>query len=466
MNLLDVLFSNIKNNRLFLFSEELINKILNGIYIKDQVLRDSVVVTNNDITLINLMINYLSIYEGNKLSEDFYNRFMSLCNDKDIKFYIYFIFLYMKWTRDSNLFTDRFINNINDVFYSNDIESYFNSEKYRLHYSSSKYDNLGLDKDLSLDLVNYVKNNLPSSLVTNIEKAIGIYILLSKLFTYSPLYTVNEELEETTPFNEVNLEKRDVVCVQFSVIYHKLLSMYGIESNLGGDADTHMYVNLNFGNMMIRADATRYGIYEDKFNLSDMTNLKYDFLIEGFYILSRVYTDPYCSSNCNDRLNEIIINVYKKMNLPLDRKRKLNAYINRIQNKEFGIGKKVYKEDIDRRIEYLNVLPLIKDGKVEDTQFYNMLVLGIFFDIAEYRVENVSFYKKEDGKVILTKMLIVQDDNGKYFYYFFRNGKLVNYDVDTIVDIIINEGWMFKYQVQVEALNLDEERTLKLLRMQ
>lgn len=466
MNLLDVLFSNIKNNRLFLFNEELINKILNGIYIKDQVLRESVTVTNDDITLINLMINYLSIYDGNNLSKDFYNRFMTLCNDKDIKFYIYFVFLYMKWTRDSNLFTDRFIDNINDIFYSNDIECCFNPEKYRLHFSSSKYECLGLDKDLSLDLVNYVKNNLPNNLTSNIEKAIGIYILLSKLFTYNPLYTINEKLEETTPFYEVDTKNKDVVCVQFSVVYHKLLSMYGIESNLGGDVDTHMFVNLSFGNMMVRADATRYGIYDDKFNLSDMTNLKYDFLIEGFYILNRVYTDPYCCENCNDRLNKIIINVYKKMSLPLDRKSKLNSYINKIQNKEFGIGKKVYKEDIDRRIEYLNVLPLIKDGKVEDTQFYNMLVLGVFFDIAEDRVENVSFYKRENEKIILTKMLIVQDDNGNYYYYFFKDGKLVNYDVDTIVDIIINEGWMFKYQIQAEALNLDEERTLKLLRME
>ena len=41
------------------------------------------------------------------------------------------------------------------------------------------------------------------------------------------------------------------------LIYHKLLELYGIESNLSVNCNHHMYVNLNFGTMMITADSTR-----------------------------------------------------------------------------------------------------------------------------------------------------------------------------------------------------------------
>ena len=143
---------------------------------------------------------------------------------------------------------------------------------------------------------------------------------------------------------------------------------------------------------------------------------------------------------------------------------RLNEYIFKVQGREFDISKTVDKEQIDTRIEYLNNLPLIINGTVEETQFHNMMVLGVFFDIAEERLENVSFYKIENGKVILNKMVVVYDSCMQPYYYFFRNGKLVNYDVDTIVDIILDEGWLFKYKTDIDALYLDDDRIYKLMR--
>jgi hypothetical protein len=370
----------------------------------------------------------------------------------------------MKWTRGKNIYSDLFLNNINKLFYLNDIEYKYNPEKFKLHYSYAFLDDLSIDDNVSSELINYVDSNLPSNLDTDIEKAIAIYVLLSKILTYSPLYTIHEDISEINGYQNVNLINTDVVCVQFSIIYHKILSLYGIDSNLAGDINTHMYVNLNFGNMMIRADATRYGYYEDRFDLSDMTNLKYNFLIEGFKIYPVSYSDPSYVKYGEYRLNNIIKNVYCKMSIPLDLKERLNEYIFKVQGREFDISKTVDKEQIDTRIEYLNNLPLIINGTVEETQFHNMMVLGVFFDIAEERLENVSFYKIENGKVILNKMVVVYDSCMQPYYYFFRNGKLVNYDVDTIVDIILDEGWLFKYKTDIDALYLDDDRIYKLMR--
>lgn len=463
MNILDVFMKKIKVNRLFLFNDELLNKILNVIYIKNNDARNRVIISDSDITLINLMINYLSQYEGNDLINDFY-AFFNDCNDKSIEFYIYFIYLYMRWTCDKNIFTDLFLRNINCLFYLNDVESKFNPEKFKLHYSKPFLGEIDVNDDLSLEFVEYIKNNLPDNLESNLEKAIAIYVLLSKVLVYSPIYTIHEELSETNPYSSVTPNNNEVVCVHFSIIYNKLLTMFGIESNLAGDINSHMFVNLNFGTMMIRADATQYGFYDDKFNLSDMTNMKYGFRIEGFKIFPQFYAVNSYPIFLQDKLDKIIDRVYSKMNLILDRKEKLNDYIDKFQKREFGIGIEVNKEDIDRRIGELNSFPTIINGKVEDTQFFNMLVTSFFFDIAEERLENISFYKNVDGKIVLTKMLVIYDEERIPYYYFFRNGKLVNFSVDDIVDIILNEGWLFKYQTDIDALYLDEEKTLQLIR--
>lgn len=455
---------NILNKKKYLFSDDMVNKILNSIYCKDEVDRNLVSFEEEDIDLLLEMMEYLNINQNSNISESFYNEFSDKCDDKEIEFYIYFLYLYMRWTCDKNIFTDVFLSNVNQLFYLNDVEYIYNPDKFKLHYSKPFLDGVGIDEDVSLNLISYVKNNLPDTLDNDLEKAIGIYILLSKVLTYSPIYTLNEEYDETTPYQDVTLNNTDVVCVQFSIIYHKLLTMFGIESNLAGDLNTHMYVNLGYGNMMIRADATRYGYFEDKFNLSDMTNLKFNFLIEGFRIFPIYYGDPSYVPFCESRLNDIIVKVYNKMGIPLDLKDKLSEYIYKIQNSEFGIGNRVNKEEIDRRVSFLNVLPLINNGTVEETQFYNMMTLGIFFDIAEERVENVSFYKNVDGKVILNKMLVVYDEDMKPYYYFFRDGKLVNYDINNIVDIILNEGWLFKYQTDIDALYLDDDQVKKLIR--
>lgn len=446
------------------FNEDLVNKILNGIYLKDEYMRNTVIFNEEDVDLLIQMIDYLLAYKDGKVSDDFYLEFKNKCIDKEIEFYIYFIYLYMRWTCDKNVFTDNFLLNVNQLFYLNDIESLYNSDKFKLHYSKPFLDGVSIEDDVSEDLLLYVKNNLPDSLDNDLEKAIGIYILLSKVLTYSPIYTLNEEYNETNPYQEVNLNNTDVVCVQFSIIYHKILSEFGIDSNLAGDLNTHMYVNLSYGNMMIRADATRYGYYEDRFSLSDMTNLKYNFLIEGFKIFPVFYGDPSYVPFCEDRLKQIIIDVYKKMGLSLDFKNKLDEYIYKIQKVEFGIGKAVNKEDIDRRVAMLNTISLIDTGTVEEIQFYNMMTLGIFFDIAEERVENVSFYKKVDDKIVLNKMLVVYDEEMKPYYYFFRDGKLVNYDVSDIVDIIINENWLFKYQTDIDALYLSDDQVKRLIK--
>ena len=97
-----------------------------------------------------------------------------------------------------------------------------------MHYGTAFTDTLNVKEDVDSSIVDYVRNNLPKSLKTDLEKAIGIYILLAKVLRYAPIYTITEEIYDTNPYYDVTLDNNEVVCVQFSIIYHKILDLFGL----------------------------------------------------------------------------------------------------------------------------------------------------------------------------------------------------------------------------------------------
>ena len=367
--------------------------------------------------------------------------------------------------KDSYSFSREFITNINDLYYLDEIEVAFNPDKFRMHYGTAFTDSLNVKEDVDSSIVDYVKNNLPKSLKTDLEKAIGIYILLAKVLRYAPIYTITEEIYDTNPYYDVTLDNNEVVCVHFSIIYHKILDMFGIENNLDGNVNYHMYVNLSFGSMMIRADATRYGYYSDQLELSDLTNTKYDFMIEGFYIEDSKYFDPKYVEYGRERLHQIIVEVYKKMGLNTDTKEKMNEFIDKYQRVEFAKVRDVNKSVFDERIAMLNSMFKFHEQTTENTQFFNWLITSVFYDIAELRAENISLYRNSDKGIELSKLLVLYEEDETPHYYLYSDGKIVNYDVDTVIDIILKDGWCFKHQTDIDALRIeDDDLILKLCR--
>lgn len=443
----------------------LIERILNIMFVAKDSERHKYDVKYNDISLMSLMFRFIASYNGDDVLKAIYNKFESYNRDYDIEFYICFIFYYYKIYAGKYLFNPVFIDNITKLIYYSDIESLFNPNKFKQHYRVAYTDTLSLEEDVSDSLKNYVRDNLPSTLDSDIEKAIGIYILLATKLRYAPIYTLTEDYFDTQPYFDVTLENNEVVCIQFSIIYYKLLEEYGIESNLCGDVNSHMYVNLNFGTISFRADATRYGFYSEQLDLSDMTNLKYGFKVSGLFIPDTTYTDVNYIIPAKERLNNSISSVYEKMGIRTDVKDKFDEYIDTYQRKYLSPIGRVNKEDFDFRISLLNKHFKFVEDNVENTQFYNYLLYSFFYDIADERMESVSLYRNNSGKIELSKLLVLYDEDLNPYYYLYTNGKLVNYDVDTVIEIILNDGWCFKELVNIDCLgNLDDDTIKKLMR--
>ena len=459
-----------KSNKVFFedimyLDDILIERILNIMFVAKDCERHNYYIKYNDISLMNLIFRFINSYKGNNITNDIFNTFESYSRDYDIEFYICFVFYYYKIYTGKYLFSPVFIDNITKLIYYSDIESLFNPDKFKNHYNFAFTDTLSLDEDVSDSLKNYVRDNLPSTLDSDIEKAIGIYILLATKLRYAPIYTITEDYYDTNPYFDVTLENNEVVCIQFSIIYYKLLEEYGIESNLCGDVNSHMDVNLNFGTISFRADATRYGFYSDQLDLSDMTNLKYGFKVTGLFIPERTYTDVNYIIPAMERLQSIINIVYDKMGIKLDVKDKFDEYVDTYQRKYLSPIGRVNKEDFDFRISLLNKHFEFVEDNVENTQFYNYLLYSFFYDIADERMESVSLYRNNSGNIELSKLLVLYDEDLNPFYYLYTNGKLVNYDVDTIIEIILSNGWCFKDLVNIDCLGkLDDDTIKKLMR--
>ena len=457
-----IVFDSDKHEILMYLDDTLCERILNIMFIAKDKDRKDYSISYEDISLLNLMFIFLNKYSGNNIVKDFYSAF----KDKEMKysfdFYIYFIYQYYLMYKDNPKysFSREFITNISDLYYLEEVEVEFNPDKFKLHYGTAYTGDLNLEEDIDSSLVEYVKCNLPNSLHSDFEKAIGIYVLLAKVLKYSPIYTITKDFHKTTPYFGVTLDNNEVVCVQFSIIYYKLLKMYGIEANLAGNYCSHMFVNLNFGSMMLRADATRYGYYSDQLELSDLTNTKYDFMIEGFYLHTKQYFDSKYIDYCTERLRETILSVYNKMGLNTDGKSKINEFIDKYQRVEFAKDRVVDKRVFDERIEILNSMFRFHEQTIENTQFFNWMITSVFYDIAELRAENISLYRKSDKGIELSKLLVLYEEDETPYYYLYIDGKLVNYDVDSVVEIILRDGWSFKRQTDIDALRLDDDELI------
>lgn len=450
--------------KLIFFDKSLIDKILNVMFVDSPELSEKVIVDSDEMITLNRLINFLSEYDGANVEEDFNMYLMNLDHKYVSYFYIYFLQLFTQYNFDNLMFNAKYRINMRELFYTSEAEAFFNHKKFRLHFRNASLGGMKIDEEIDSSITDYIASNLDKNYDNDLEKAIAIYYLLCKKFVYDPEYVVYRDLDYTLDYDKVSIDNNRVVCVQFAIIYYKLLQKYGIDSCLVGDINSHMFVNLRIGTMMITADGSRYGNFTEDYNISDITGVKYDFLLDGMFINGTFYSDQNYLNYNRDKLDKAIKNVYKKMGLRVGLRNKFKTLITKFQGKKL-FNSEVNKEDIDRRVNFLNSVYYPVDSEVEKMQMLTKLVVDIFNDIEDERTEQITLYKYVDGKTLLNRLLVVYDIEMQPYYYFLEDGKYVNYVVDTIVEKILNDGWLFKNQIDIEALCLeDEERILKLMR--
>lgn len=459
---------NIKNSitskeSIISFDSTIISRVLNMIFIKYPNLIEDFEIDQDEELFLNKIIDFISSYNGNDIVNSYFDFIFEIEHKYTDDFYIYFLHLYSQYSSETSKFDANFKTNIKNLFYLSGIESLFNEEKFRAHFRPAFLGSINDNNEIDQSISRYIDENLPKNVEDDLEKAITIYYLLCKIFRYDPSYIVYRCLVCTNQYDKVTLENNNVVCIQFAIIFNKLLQKYGIESCLVGNVSTHMYVNFRVGTMMLTADSSRYGEFNEDFNISDITATKYNFLIDGLFLADSFYADINYIRYNNEILNNMINKVYSNFGIELDLRKKFNYLIKKYQDREL-YKDIVNKEDIDRRIEIINSLFYKVDGEVEWVQMLTKLVVSIFKDIEDERTEQITLYKYENNRLKLNRLLVVYDEDMKPFYYFFENNKFVNYDVDIIVEKIVNGGWTFKNQVDIDALDIEEDRVLKLMR--
>ena len=164
--------------------------------------------------------------------------FDDLCNNNDIKNINgipkeHFIFASVRFLKENQL--------LDNYVFSNNI-----IKRYRDIMSLQKIDLQALNKHLETTDTKYKEVNLNEELkqkilegmpqdISNLDKAIYIYIKMCKLLTYDDeYYAVNQRGVATLKHKDVNYittitpEKNEVVCFEFNLMYSKLLSELGI----------------------------------------------------------------------------------------------------------------------------------------------------------------------------------------------------------------------------------------------
>ena len=465
---------NVSNKtKFFVFEENIINKINDLIFVNYPSLKSTIKFTDNDFYFLNIMIDYLENKES--ISTDDALEFMEKnqnLRSYETYYYLYFLYLYSKF--NFNFLSENFNSNIEYLFFDLELESIFNRDKFSVEQNNEL--DIDISNDLDNELVSYVTSHIPNN-CTDLEKSIAIYILLCEIFTYNISYTIFNDFSKTRNYNEVNMIDNDVVCMQFSVIFYKMLKSFGINASLEGDMESHFYVIYNIGSMVIKADGTRYGYYDEDaevLGLSDLANVKFGFRIKSLELYRPFYkkdNKKYWNFN-NKKLEAIIDSVYNKLAYIQEMDTKFGDFIDfmlnkQLKKKEIRLKREGIFNDFDsikERIDYFNLLTPALGHKVENLQFVKKYFKYFFLEFIEYGGECVTLYQKKENDILLYPLIILYDDDTVPYYYLSDGSKYVKYTKEELINYMFDSNLYFKHDNDVDALELEESRALKLLR--
>ena len=116
------------------------------------------------------------------------------------------------------------------------------------------------------------------------------------------------------------------------------------------------------------------------------------------------------------------------------------------------------------RIDYFNLLTPALGHKVENLQFVKKYFKYFFLEFIEYGGECVTLYQKKENDILLYPLIILYDDDTVPYYYLSDGSKYVKYTKEELINYMFDSNLYFKHDNDVDALELEESRALKLLR--
>ena len=316
--------------------------------------------------------------------------------------------------------------------------------------------NFEVNQKVNNELAKYVFDCMPSDLNSNLEKSIAIYVILCRVLKYDARYFIFNDLDKVSSVNDITISNNEVMFMQFAEIYSQLLTMVGISNKVNGNPNTHMFVSFNCDGMFITVDPTKSGYCFDDYYMSDFTNVRFGYLLNGFRAMPFSMEIDKISIVC-DYLRENIINVYNKLNINFDAGYRINEVLNKIYSREKDRSVLYNGDRINRMVDSINCVPMLNDCEVENIELLNKLTSNLFRDVLSERFECVILYNESLGKVRIAKLLVVYDEQLLPYYTLLIDGKLVRMNVGQLYEYMVREGWFFKYEHDVGTLNIDDK---------
>ena len=297
-----------------------------------------------------------------------------------------------------------------------------------------------LKQDVDISIIKYISDALVG-IDDKVEIAATIYILLSKLFWYSPKFIVNNDYSLVDDLSDITLENNEIICLHWAIIYSKLLNLYGIENSLLG-SDEHLMIKVMINKYVIFADATRYGVEDREYILADLTNTKIGIKVKSFKTLS---------DERNKELDVVLDKVYDRLGIKCYDDKKLEMLFNnfhtytrkRMANNLLNKGYRFNREDILYRVRFINWFykMKIKLREVERLQLFAKYYMMVFEGFSYENCRSISLCDKNH----LVRLLVVEDDIKKDYYFLETETGYVEYDKDVLIDELLEKGIVFKY---------------------
>lgn len=289
-------------------------------------------------------------------------------------------------------------------------------------------------------ILNYIDNYVNDDM-NELEKAIVIYLCLGDIFSYSADFSLFYNYDRVVPVKDLNFNNSEIICKNWSILYHKLLKKYNVNSRLCRSR-AHYRVEIVIDNVIYSADATGYGGGDLHYSMSDIARIKYGFKIQKFVVSNTV--DPYDSNLFSESYNNLtftINDIYRKQNRKFYSENKIDMLKCKVLKliisnaKKVGVGTMF---DIEYRIKMINRFwgLDISDFPLEKVQLFNTFFKGLFEDYEEYDVyETKSFniYAMVNGRIVIYK-LIAFDMNEQYYYYFDDGKQFKKYSRSELLD--------------------------------
>lgn len=286
------------------------------------------------------------------------------------------------------------------------------------------------DIEINDELKKIIFDKMPEDL-SELDKAIYVYIKLCKTLTYDEEFYVFDQSEEIAKehmdikhIKEITPNNNRVVCYEFNAIYAKLLSELGINLETKERKNKNFsgaHVNLSFrcGKYLIKADSVT-AIFE-----SDMTRAKLNQPLQGLECINK-------SSDTRKEFRDDIIKIQKLINKQnnIDVEIKRKETFEEVVSRYGEIVKPKNKMSIDEKLQLL--IRELRNAKIEgiDNLSYAYELRKILFNARErnlniafnrMRINNILFDENKAMPVLIitTNDTNLREDlsNNKYYIY-------------------------------------------------